>query len=117
MPDVTVTPLHDDTIWRVTFSNGKGNVLDGELMRRLTDVFRRAQDAPQFLAPRFLRRCRFRERRRGTPRADRVATCRTQYADGEHQQNSDQEWFFAGRGQLNHGDITLSRDRVDGPCL
>ena len=50
MPDVTVTPLHDDAIWRVTFSNGKGNVLDGDLMRRLTEVFRQAHDVPQLKA-------------------------------------------------------------------
>lgn len=47
MAEVSVTPVSDGSIWRVTISNGKGNVLDGETMRLLTNVFRQAKaEAP-----------------------------------------------------------------------
>lgn len=50
MADVTVARLDDGAIWRVTFSNGKGNVLDGETMQALTKVFLEAQAAPVLTA-------------------------------------------------------------------
>jgi cyclohexa-1,5-dienecarbonyl-CoA hydratase len=45
MSEVSVSRIDDGSIWRVTFSNGKGNVLDTELMGKLADVFRSAQTA------------------------------------------------------------------------
>ena len=47
MSEVTVKHLDDGAFWRVTFSNGKGNILDRETMAKLADVFRQAkQSAP-----------------------------------------------------------------------
>ncbi len=43
MAEITVTHLDDGAIWRVAFSNGKGNVLDHETMTKLADVFRQAR--------------------------------------------------------------------------
>ena len=43
MSEVTVTPIDDGAYWRVTFSNGKGNILDRETMTKLADVFRQAK--------------------------------------------------------------------------
>ncbi|MEI6244483.1 MAG: enoyl-CoA hydratase-related protein [Acidobacteriota bacterium] len=43
MAEVTVTQIDDGAYWRVSFSNGKGNILDGETMTRLTEVFRQAK--------------------------------------------------------------------------
>jgi cyclohexa-1,5-dienecarbonyl-CoA hydratase len=45
MPEITVTHIDDGAIWRVAFSNGKGNVLDHETMTKLADVFREAKSA------------------------------------------------------------------------
>ncbi len=50
MADVAVQELHDGSVWRVTFANGKGNVLDVEGMRKLAEVFRRAAAAPALKA-------------------------------------------------------------------
>lgn len=50
MAEVTVSRIDDGAFWRVTFSNGKGNVLDGDTMRQLTDVFRRAAGEPSLKA-------------------------------------------------------------------
>jgi len=43
---VTVTPLDDHTIWRVTFGGAKGNILDLATMRELSAVFRSARTTP-----------------------------------------------------------------------
>lgn len=43
MADIKVIPIDDGVYWRVTFSNGKGNILDHETMTKLTDVFRQAK--------------------------------------------------------------------------
>jgi len=44
MPElVTVTPLDDGAIWRVTFGGSKGNILDRALMAALRGVFRDAR--------------------------------------------------------------------------
>ena len=43
MSEVTVTSIDDEAYWRVTFSNGKGNILDHETLTRLTGVFQRAK--------------------------------------------------------------------------
>jgi cyclohexa-1,5-dienecarbonyl-CoA hydratase len=45
MADVTRKTLDDGAFWRVTFENGKGNILDGETMAALTRVFREAKTA------------------------------------------------------------------------
>lgn len=46
MADVAIERLDDGAIWRVTFSNGKGNVLDGATMQALAAVFVDAKAAP-----------------------------------------------------------------------
>lgn len=43
---VTVAPLDVNTIWRVTFGGGKGNILDLATMRELSAVFRDARATP-----------------------------------------------------------------------
>lgn len=43
---VTVTPLDDNTIWRVTFGGTKGNILDLATMGELSAVFRAARATP-----------------------------------------------------------------------
>ncbi|TAK17336.1 MAG: cyclohexa-1,5-dienecarbonyl-CoA hydratase [Acidobacteria bacterium] len=43
MAEVTVDTLEGGALWRVTFSNGTGNILDGETMRGITEVFRKAR--------------------------------------------------------------------------
>lgn len=43
MAEVTVTPIDGGAYWRVSFSNGKGNILDQEMMAKLTEVFRQAK--------------------------------------------------------------------------
>lgn len=43
---VTVTPLDDNTIWRVTFGGAKGNILDLATMGELSAVFRAARATP-----------------------------------------------------------------------
>jgi cyclohexa-1,5-dienecarbonyl-CoA hydratase len=43
---VTVRPLDDDTIWRVTFGGDRGNILDLATMRELSAVFRAARATP-----------------------------------------------------------------------
>ena len=43
MADVSVHRSDDGACWRVTFSNGKGNILDQETMTKLADVFRQAK--------------------------------------------------------------------------
>jgi len=43
MAEITVAEIDNGAYWRVTFSNGKGNILDHETMSKLTDVFRRAE--------------------------------------------------------------------------
>jgi cyclohexa-1,5-dienecarbonyl-CoA hydratase len=43
MADVTRRILDEGAFWRVTFSNGKGNILDGETMAALGEVFRQAK--------------------------------------------------------------------------
>ncbi|MBP8273840.1 MAG: enoyl-CoA hydratase/isomerase family protein [Acidobacteria bacterium] len=43
MPEVTVSKLDDGALWRITFSNGKGNILDCETMTQLAAVFRQAR--------------------------------------------------------------------------
>ncbi|HQX80176.1 MAG TPA: enoyl-CoA hydratase-related protein [Vicinamibacterales bacterium] len=44
MPDlVTITPLDEGAIWRVTFGGGKGNILDRPTMEALGGVFRKAR--------------------------------------------------------------------------
>ena len=50
MAEVIVTPVEDGAFWRVTFSNGKGNVLDADLMGRLAGVFTRAAGDPALKA-------------------------------------------------------------------
>lgn len=40
---VTVTPLDDNTLWRVTFGGAKGNILDLATMRDLSAVFQSAR--------------------------------------------------------------------------
>ncbi len=40
---VTVTPLDENTIWRVTFGGAKGNILDLATMGELSAVFRKAR--------------------------------------------------------------------------
>ena len=43
MAEITVTQIDDGAYWRVSFSNGKGNILDHETMTKLADVFRQAR--------------------------------------------------------------------------
>jgi cyclohexa-1,5-dienecarbonyl-CoA hydratase len=43
MAEVTRQTFDDGAFWRVTFSNGKGNILDGETMTALAEVFRQAK--------------------------------------------------------------------------
>lgn len=50
MANVTKTSLDDDAIWRVTFANGKGNILDEATMVALTKVFRDATQTPTLKA-------------------------------------------------------------------
>lgn len=50
MADVSIDRLDEGAIWRVTFSNGKGNVLDGATMQALTAVFVDARNAPALKA-------------------------------------------------------------------
>lgn len=45
MAEVTVHRIDDGVYWRVSFSNGKGNILDHETMTKLTEVFRQAKSA------------------------------------------------------------------------
>lgn len=43
---VTVTPLDNNAIWRVTFGGAKGNILDLATMREMSAVFRAARTTP-----------------------------------------------------------------------
>lgn len=43
---VTVTPLDDNSIWRVTFGGARGNILDLATMGELSAVFRAARATP-----------------------------------------------------------------------
>jgi cyclohexa-1,5-dienecarbonyl-CoA hydratase len=50
MAEIKVVPIDDGAYWSVTFSNGKGNILDHEMMTKLTDVFRQAKTSARLKA-------------------------------------------------------------------
>lgn len=50
MPNIAVQELNDGTYWRITFENGRGNILDRQTMDGLSDVFRRGTAAPHLKA-------------------------------------------------------------------